>query len=91
MSALDGREAEEAVARFCKLALETFSGYHANSEQNGSEQPTWVKDLWAKRFRCLAAIGDFDGAYSCMMSIPMLPLCVLRTAEALNRLTNRLH
>jgi hypothetical protein len=50
------------------LAIEAFSTEGVAEQQ---DSPAWVKDLWAKEFRCLAAIGDFDSAYACMMAIPM--------------------
>ena len=66
VSALDGRNAEATVAQYCGLAI---SAYTPEAEEQN--HPTWVKDLWAKQFRCLAAVGDFNAAYACMMAVPM--------------------
>lgn len=75
MSAFDGREADISVARYCKLAIEAFEA-NASPQGNPDEQPTWVRDLWAKQFRCLTAVGEFDAAYACMMSLPVQSLYV---------------
>jgi hypothetical protein len=81
--------ADDVIASFCRKAIEAVAAAaEASADNNGANDPM-IRELSYKLFQSLNSSGQYDDAYTTLMSMPFLDMCVVVLIMSKKRLKGR--